>query len=85
MNNLQKKKKNPEEIKENLYFVSKIVLTNDWEKLLKLEAEGWEFAKFWAVFLKVFQICDGTIKIEKIGIKKPSRKNEQNIFVLISR
>ena len=37
------------------YFVTKIVLTfcekkncsSDWEKLLKFEAEGWEFAKFW--------------------------------------
>ena len=38
---------------EEWYFVSKIVLTycekkfsSDWEKLLKLETEGQEFAKF---------------------------------------
>ena len=44
-----KKRRISQRNKEKLYFVAKTVLTNDWEKLLKFEAEGWEFAKFWVV------------------------------------
>ena len=47
--NKTKKRRISQRNKEKLYFVAKTVLTNDWEKLLKFEAEGWEFAKFWVV------------------------------------
>ena len=47
-----------------MYFVTKIVLTycekkncsNDREKLLKFEAEGQEFAKFWRSLEQFIQI-----------------------------